>query len=641
MPASVLKGLSIEGKGLQYKLVIIQALLFVLPFTILTYLLYTKEAFANTENIIVYLMILFVILSGLIILRQIFDRILKVSSMAEKVATGYNVQSALESQNGIVELNDISHSFQSLLVKFQDTTTELKNRVNELLAIKELTETANQAYDIRKLLESLAAKSQSIANATFGVIFLFENNRPLQLLHGDALAQQTDKETLTYDLECQARLVILNMKAQITATGLGKKSTLSVPVINENDMMAILMLVRNEDRRPFVEEDLQTISVLISTINFALQNTVLHHRLEQQVLLLREKSEALAKEVHDRKQIETSLQNTQEMWRRYAFIVNTAREFMTLINKELRYEAVSNSYCIAHKKSPDQILNKTVEEIWGPVSAEIIKSHLERCFTGQEVSYQESFEFDGGGMRHYDVNYYPYRRSTDGEISHAIVVTHDINEHVLDKISLEESIKKLKQMMNGVIDTISAMVEIRDPYTAGHQHAVAGIAEAIAREMNLSKEQTDIIKISAEIHDIGKIYIPADILGKPEALNDTEYNLIKSHAEMGHAILKNIDFPVPIAPIIIQHHERMDGSGYPHGLPGEQICLEAKIIAVADVIDSIASHRPYQDALGMDKALEELRNNRGILYDPDVVDACLKIYGQGLELPPAREGQDS
>ncbi|MFA6414231.1 MAG: HD domain-containing phosphohydrolase, partial [Syntrophales bacterium] len=423
-------------------------------------------------------------------------------------------------------------------------------------------------------------------------------------------------------------LATLKMKPQITSIGLGKKSTLSIPVINENDMTAVLMLVRNEDRPPFAEEDLQTITVMISTINFALQNSVLHHRSEQQVELLREKSHALAREIHDRKHIEASLQDTREIWRRYAFIVNTAREFMTLINRDLRYEAVSNSYCIAHKKSPDQIINKTVHEIWGPVSAEIIKTHLERCFSGQEVSYQESFEFEQGEPHHYDVNYYPYRRSTDGEITHAVVVTHDINEHVLDKISLEDSLKKLKRMMNGVIETISAMVEIRDPYTAGHQRAVAGIAEAIAQKMDLSKEQTDIIKISAQIHDIGKIYIPDEILSKPSVLDDVEYNLIKSHAEMGHVILSNIDFPVPIAPIIIQHHERMDGSGYPHGLSGDQICLEARIIAVADVIDSISSHRPYQEAQGMDQALEELRNNRGILYDPEVVDACLHIYGQ-------------
>ncbi|MFA5179755.1 MAG: HD domain-containing phosphohydrolase [Syntrophales bacterium] len=637
MSTSILKGLSIEGKGLQYKLVIIQALVFVLPFSILTYLLYTKEAFANTENIIAYLMILFVVLSGLIILRQIFDRILKVSYLAEKVATGFNVQSALDNQNDMVELNDISHSFQSLLVKFQETTTELKKRVNELLAIKELTEIANQTVDIRNLLEYLAGKSQSLTNATFGVIFLLENNKPLQILHGDILAQQPDKETLTYDLECQARLATLKMKPQITSIGLGKKSTLSIPVINENDMTAILMLVRNEDSTPFIEEDLQTITVMLSTINFALQNTVLHHRSEQHVLLLEEKSDALAKEINDRKQIEVSLQDTQEIWKRYAFIVNTAREFMTLINRDLCYESVSNSYCIAHKKSPDQILNKTIQEIWGPASAEIIKAHLERCFSGQEVSYQESFEFEQGEPRHYDVNYYPYRRSTDGEITHAVVVTHDINEHVLDKISLEDSLKKLKRMMSGIIDTISAMVEVRDPYTAGHQQAVARIAVAIAQKMGLPKEQRDVIKISAEIHDIGKIYIPAEILCKPGTLNDMEFNLIKSHAEMGHVILKNIDFPVPIAPIIIQHHERMDGSGYPHGLSGEQICLEARIIAVADVIDSISSHRPYQAAQGIDQALEELRSNRGVLYDPKVVDACLSLYGQELGLPPARE----
>jgi len=630
MPTSVLGRLSIEGKGLQYKLVIIQALVFVLPFSILTYILYTKEAFADTEHIIAYLMILFVVLSGLIILRQIFDRIIKVSYIAEQAATGFNVQSALDSQTGMVELNDISHSFQSLLLKFQETTTELKSRVNELLAIKELSELANNVIDIRSLLESLADRSQSVANASFGVVFFIENNLPLQLLHGDGLGRQPDKETLTYDLECQARLAILKMKPQLATTGLAKKSTLSIPVINEDDITAVMLLVRNEDCKPFVEEDLQTVSGMLSTINFALKNTVLHHRLEQQVLLLREKSEALAREVNDRKQIEASLQETQEMWRRYAFIVNTAQEFMTLINRDQRYEAVSHSYCIAHKKSPEQILNKTVQEIWGPSSAGIIKSHLDRCFSGQEVSYQESFEFDRGGLRHYDVSYYPYRRSADGEITHAVVVTHDVNDHVLNKISLEDNIKKLKRMMSGIIDTICAMVEMRDPYTAGHQRAVARIAEAIAQTMDLSKEQTDIIKISAEIHDIGKIYIPAEILSKPSALNDMEFNLIKSHPEMGHVILKNIDFPVPISPIIIQHHERMDGSGYPHGLSGDQICLEAKIIAVADVIDSMSSHRPYRAALGIGQALEELKHNRGILYDPEVVDACLRLYGKGL-----------
>ncbi|MEI6315986.1 MAG: HD domain-containing phosphohydrolase, partial [Syntrophus sp. (in: bacteria)] len=508
------------------------------------------------------------------------------------------------------------------------TTTELKSRVNELLAIKELSELANNVIDIRNLLESLADRSQSVANASFGVVFFIENNLPLQLLHGDGLGRQPDKETLTYDLECQARLAILKMKPQLATIGLARKSTLSIPVINEDDITAVLLLVRNDDSKPFVEEDLQTVSGMLSTINFALKNTVLHHRLEQQVLLLREKSEALAREVNERKQIEASLQETQEMWRRYAFIVNTAQEFMTLINRDQRYEAVSHSYCIAHKKSPDQILNKTVQEIWGTSSAGIIKSHLDRCFSGQEVSYQESFEFDRGGLRHYDVSYYPYRRSADGEITHAVVVTHDVNDHVLNKISLEDNIKKLKRMMSGIIATISAMVEMRDPYTAGHQRAVARIAEAIAQTMDLSNEQTDIIKISAEIHDIGKIYIPAEILSKPSALSEMEFNLIKSHPEMGHVILKNIDFPVPIAPIILQHHERMDGSGYPHGLSGDQICLEAKIIAVADVIDSMSSHRPYRAALGIDQALEELRHNRGILYDPEVVDACLRLYGK-------------
>ncbi|MEI8172805.1 MAG: HD domain-containing phosphohydrolase [Deltaproteobacteria bacterium] len=626
MSTSVLKGLSIEGKGLQYKLVIIQALLFVLPFSILTYILYTKEAFADTEHIVAYLLILFVVLSGLIILRQIFDRILKVSYIAEKAATGFNIQSALDSNAGIVELNDISHSFQSLLVKFQGTTTELKSRVNELLAIKEIADIANQTMNIRNLLECLAGKSQIVANATLGVIFLLENNQPLQLLHGDGLARQPDKETLTYDLECQARLAVFKMNPQITSTGLGKKSTLSIPVINEDDMTAVLMLVRNEDCNPFVEEDLQTVSVMLSTINFALKNTVLHHRSEQQVLLLREKSEALAREIHDRKQIEASLQETQEMWRKYAFIVNTAREFMTLINRDLRYEAVSHSYCIAHRKSPEEILNKTVQEIWGSVSADVIKSHLDRCFSGQEVSYQESFEFDRGGSRHYDVSYYPYRRSIDGEITHAVVVTHDVNDHVLNKISLEDNIKKLKRMMRGIVATIAAMVEMRDPYTAGHQVRSADLAGAISTEMGFTQDRIDGLRMGGIIHDIGKLSIPAEILSKPTKLSEIEISLIKEHSRRGYEILKEVESPWPLTEIVYQHHERMDGSGYPRGLKGDEIIMDARIMAVADVVEAMASHRPYRPALGLSAALEEIENNKGTLYDADVVDVCLRLF---------------
>jgi len=171
-------------------------------------------------------------------------------------------------------------------------------------------------------------------------------------------------------------------------------------------------------------------------------------------------------------------------------------------------------------------------------------------------------------------------------------------------------------------------VEMRDPYTSGHQQRVASIAKAIAKEMGMPKEQIEGILMAGLIHDLGKIAIPAEILAKPGPITETEFELIKSHPDVGYEILKNIEFPWPIAHIVLQHHERIDGSGYPSGLSGNQILMEAKILGVADVVEAMASHRPYRPALGIDVALQEISKNSGLLYDPDVADACLTIFRQ-------------
>ncbi len=170
------------------------------------------------------------------------------------------------------------------------------------------------------------------------------------------------------------------------------------------------------------------------------------------------------------------------------------------------------------------------------------------------------------------------------------------------------------------------VVEMRDPYTAGHQRRVADLARSIASEMGLSKDQIDGIRTAGLIHDIGKISVPAEILSRPEKLTNLAFELIKTHAQSGYDILKDIEFPWPIARIVHEHHERMDGSGYPNGLTGDEIFLESRILAVADVVEAIASHRPYRPALGIEKALEEISQNRDILYDPEVVDACLRLF---------------
>jgi PAS domain S-box-containing protein/putative nucleotidyltransferase with HDIG domain len=202
----------------------------------------------------------------------------------------------------------------------------------------------------------------------------------------------------------------------------------------------------------------------------------------------------------------------------------------------------------------------------------------------------------------------------------------EITERKHAEGALKESYQKLQRALEGTIYALALTVEKRDPYTAGHQQRVANLACAIATEMGLSEEKINGIRMVGFIHDLGKIYVPAEILSKPGQLTEVESVMIKTHAKVGYDILKKVEFPWPIAQVIVQHHERMDGSGYPFGLSGENILLEAKIISVADVIEAIASHRPYRPALGLDKALEEVSQKRGILYDSDVVDACLRLF---------------
>jgi len=188
------------------------------------------------------------------------------------------------------------------------------------------------------------------------------------------------------------------------------------------------------------------------------------------------------------------------------------------------------------------------------------------------------------------------------------------------------NLDKLRRAMEGIVEAISVTVEMRDPYTAGHQKRVADLACAIARDMQLSEDEIYGLHMASVIHDLGKITVPAEILSKPGQLSGLEYELIKSHVQAGYDILKQIDFPWPLADIILQHHERMDGSGYPNGLKHEEILLPARILSVADVFETIASHRPYRPSLGLQRAMDEILENRGRLYDNRVADVCLALF---------------
>ena len=191
---------------------------------------------------------------------------------------------------------------------------------------------------------------------------------------------------------------------------------------------------------------------------------------------------------------------------------------------------------------------------------------------------------------------------------------------------LETSLAGMKKALTETVEAIAFMSEMRDPYTAGHQRRVAKLASAVAKEMGMSEDQIEGIRVSGFLHDVGKIVVPAEILSKPGRINEAELSLIRTHSSVGYEILKLLEFPWPVAKAVLQHHERRDGSGYPGGLTSELLTVEAEILAVSDVVESMASRRPYREALGIDKALEEISQKKGTLYNPQVVDACLRLF---------------
>jgi PAS domain S-box-containing protein len=217
-------------------------------------------------------------------------------------------------------------------------------------------------------------------------------------------------------------------------------------------------------------------------------------------------------------------------------------------------------------------------------------------------------------------------RGQNGELIGIVEDFKDISRLKRIQADLQQSFEKFRKSMGGIIQAISLTIEKRDPHTAGHQRRVAKLSRAIATDMGFSWDRIEGIRMAAAIHDLGKIHVPAAILARPGRLSEAELAIIKIHPQIAYDILKGIEFSWPIAQTILQHHERMDGSGYPFGLFAEDILEEAMILAVADVVEAMSSHRPYREACGIDKALEEISKGKGVLYDPKVVNVCMNLF---------------
>jgi len=333
------------------------------------------------------------------------------------------------------------------------------------------------------------------------------------------------------------------------------------------------------------------------------------------------------RDVTDREQAESSLRENEE---KYRLSFENASDVICTIDRDMKITSISPSVKKILDYEPKEFVERSIEaltNIIAPESMDAALSYALKVLNGEDIRGAIIIFIARDRTKKIgEVSASPIIRGS--MIVGAIVIARDITDRKLAEDALGDSLKNLRRALGATIQAMAMAVETRDPYTAGHQRRVADLARSIATEMGLPREQIDGLRMASTIHDIGKISIPAEILSKPSKLTDLEFKLIKTHAQSGYDMLKDVEFPWPIARVVLEHHERMNGTGYPNGLKGEQILLESRILMVADVVEAMGSHRPYRPAKGIESALEEISKNRATLYDPSVVDTCLSLFNE-------------
>lgn len=323
-------------------------------------------------------------------------------------------------------------------------------------------------------------------------------------------------------------------------------------------------------------------------------------------------------DVTERKKAEAALRESETTLQAF---INALPDPAFIIDRDGVARVVNRAFADRFVTKSDDIVGKVIFDLLSPDLGAQRRTQIQKVFQSREPAHFEDARLDQSY-----INYVYPIFDAGGDVTRVAVFALDISQRKRVENELQKTTANLREALGSLINVMASTVEARDPYTAGHQKRVSNLARAIATEMALPKEQIEGIRVAGVIHDIGKISIPFEILSKPGKLSSLEQAMIRGHSRIGYEILKDINFPWPVAQIVYQHHERMNGSGYPQKLKGRDILLEARILAVADVMEAMSSHRPYRSALGIEKALEELSRNKGILYDTDAVVACLNLF---------------
>ena len=343
---------------------------------------------------------------------------------------------------------------------------------------------------------------------------------------------------------------------------------------------------------------------------------------------------AVVRDVDGRRRAQQALSESEK---RYRLLAENVSDVIWVTDVNLRPTYVSPSIQRLLGFGADESLFRGLEDALSPSSSDKVRDIVAKLMAadrdGEEsAEFQHPVEIElrrrDGSTVCVDTTV-TVIRDLAGHPVQFLGVLRDVTERKQAEEQVQQSCQKLEKTLEGTIQAIRAMVDARDRYTAGHQQRVTELACAIAEAMGLSSEQVQAVHVAGLLHDVGKILLPTEILTKPGRLNEIEFAMIRTHSKAGHDILESIEFPWPIAKMVLQHHERVNGTGYPDGVRGEEILMEARILAVADVVEAMSSHRPYRPALSLDKALDEITRNRGVLYDPLVADACVRVFMEG------------